>query len=110
MWDIRSRRWPIHPRGFCERVGPGPRAIRNSEYQLFDKLEKVPPSGTYQLGSVLAKGKRVTVEPSDAEEALLWKMCSKLIHPSSWVINHPADTIHNTYQRQILAVHVVFYG
>jgi hypothetical protein len=62
------------------------------------------------LGSVLAKGKRVTVEPSDAEETLLWKMCSKLIHPSSWVINHPADTIHNTYQRQVLAVHVVFYG
>ena len=44
------------------------------------------------------------------EEALLWKMCSKLIHPSSWVINHPADTIHNAYQRQVLAVYVVFYG
>lgn len=57
------------------------------------KLEKVVPAGTYQLGNMLAKGKRVTVEPSDAEEALLWKMCSKLIHPSSWVINHPADTI-----------------
>jgi hypothetical protein len=78
--------------------------------ELFDKLEKVVPAGTYQLDNMLAKGKRVIVEPSDAEEALLWKMCSKLIHPSSWVINHPADTIHNAYQRQVLAVHVVFYG
>ena len=77
--------------------------------ELFDKLEKLVPAGTYQLG-IPAKGKRVNVETSDAEEALLWKMCSKLIHPSSWVINHAADTIHNAYQRQVLAVYVVFYG
>lgn len=78
--------------------------------ELFDKLEKVVPSGTYEVSQLLAKGKRVDVEPSDGEEALLWKTCSKLIHPSSWVINHPADTIHNAYQRQVLAVYVVFYG
>jgi len=63
--------------------------------ELFEKLEKLVPAGTYQLGDMLAKGKRVNVEVSGAKEALLWKMCSKLIHPSSWVINHPSDTIHN---------------
>jgi hypothetical protein len=78
--------------------------------ELFEKLEKVVPTGTYQLGNMLATGKRVTVEPSDAEEALLWKICSKLIHPSSWVINHPEDTIHSAYERQVLAVHVLLYG
>jgi hypothetical protein len=78
--------------------------------ELFDKMEKLVPAGTYQLGTMFAKGKRVKVEPSGEEEALLWKTCSELIHPSSWVINHPADTIHNTYQRQVLAVYVLFYG
>jgi hypothetical protein len=77
--------------------------------ELFDKLEKLVPAGTYQLG-IPAKGKRVNVEASDAEEALLWKMCSKLIHPSSWVINHTADTSNNAYQRQVLAMYVLFYG
>jgi hypothetical protein len=78
--------------------------------ELFEKLEKLVPAGIYQLENMLTKGKRVKVEVSDAEEALIYKMCSKLIHPSSWVINHPADTIHNAYQRQVLAVHVLFYG
>jgi hypothetical protein len=78
--------------------------------ELFEKLEKVVPAGTYQVGNMFATGKRVSVEPSDAEEALLWKMCSKLIHPSSWAINHPADTTYDAYQRQVLAVHVLFYG
>jgi hypothetical protein len=78
--------------------------------ELFDKLEKVVPAGTYQLGSIFTKGKRVKIEPSDTDEALLWKMCSKLIHPTSWVINNPEDTIHNTDQRQVLAEYVVFYG
>jgi hypothetical protein len=73
-------------------------------------LEKVVPAGTYQLGTIFTKGKRVNVEPSDANEALLWKIGSKLIHPSSGVINHPADTIHNTDQREVLALYVVFYG
>jgi hypothetical protein len=78
--------------------------------ELFEKLEKFVPAGTYQLGDTLAKGKRVNVEVSGAQEALLWNMCSKLIHPSSWVINHPSDTIRNAYQRQVLAVYVLFYG
>jgi hypothetical protein len=78
--------------------------------ELFDKMEKLVPAATYQLGTMFAKGKRVKVEPSGEEEALLWKTCSKLIHPSSWVINHPAGTIHNARQRQVLAVYVLFYG
>jgi hypothetical protein len=78
--------------------------------ELFDKMEKCVPPGTYQLGSVPGQGKRVSVEPSDAEEPLLWKMCSKLIHPSSWVINHPADTIHNDFQRRVLSTYVHYYG
>lgn len=78
--------------------------------ELFDKLEKAVPAGTYQLGNIPTKGKRVPVAPSDAEEAFIWKVCSKLIHPTSLVINHPEDTIQDADQREVLAVHVVFYG
>jgi hypothetical protein len=57
----------------------------------------VPPD-TYQLE---APPPRVTIEPSGAQESLLWKMCSKLIHPSSWVINDLENTIHNAQQRKV---------
>src|SRR5208283_4810383 len=60
--------------------------------ELFDRLEKVVPPVTYQLETP-PQGKRVNVEQSGAQESLLWKMCSKLIHPSSWVINDLENTI-----------------
>ena len=78
--------------------------------ELFERLEKLVPPDTYQLEMPLIQGRRVTPEPSGAQESLIWKMCSKLIHPSSWVINDLEGTIHNAYQRQILATYVVYYG
>jgi hypothetical protein len=78
--------------------------------ELYERLEKLVPADTYQLEMPLTQGKRVTVAPSGAQESLIWKICSKLIHPSSWVINDLKGTIHNTYQRQVLATYVVYYG
>jgi hypothetical protein len=78
--------------------------------ELYERLEKLAPPDTYQLETPPVQGKRVTVEPSGAKESLLWKMCSKLIHPSSWVINDLEGTVHNSHQRQILAIYVVYYG
>lgn len=77
--------------------------------ELFEKLEKIVPAGTYQLPNV-PQGKRVKVETSDAEEALLWKMCSKLVHPSAWVLNDPEATIRSTEHRRLFAIYVLFYG
>jgi hypothetical protein len=78
--------------------------------ELYERLEKLVPPDTYQLETPLIQGRRVTVEPSGASESLIWKMCSKLIHPSSWVINDLEGTIHNSYQRQVMAIYVVYYG
>ena len=78
--------------------------------ELYEHLEKLVPPDTYQLETPLIEGKRVTVAPSGAQESLIWKMCSKLIHPSSWVINDLEGTIHNAYQRQVLATYIVYYG
>jgi hypothetical protein len=78
--------------------------------ELYQRLETLVPSGTYQLEAPLTQGKRVRVEPTGAQEALVWQICSKLIHPSSWVINDLAGTIRNAQQRQMLATYVVFYA
>ena len=78
--------------------------------ELFDRLEKMVPPDTYKLETLPPQGKRVNVEPSGARESLIWKMCSKLIHPSSWVINDLENTIHNPDQRKVFALYVVYYG
>ena len=78
--------------------------------ELFDRLEKMVPPDTYQLETTPPQGKRVNVEPSGAQESLLWKMCSKLIHPSSWVINDLENTIHSPQQRKLYALYVLYYG
>jgi hypothetical protein len=56
------------------------------------------------------KGQRVSVEPSGEKEDLIWKMCSKLIHPTSWVINDLEGTVHSAYHRQVLSIYVLYYG
>jgi hypothetical protein len=56
------------------------------------------------------KGKRVTVRPTGNREDLTWEMCSKLIHPSSWGINHFDETVNNPGNRQFLAIQVLWYG
>ncbi len=78
--------------------------------ELYERLEKLVPTDTYQLAMPPILGKRVSVGPSDPQESLIWKLCSKLIHPSSWVINNLEGTIHNVFQRQVLATYVLYYG
>jgi hypothetical protein len=58
----------------------------------------------------LIQGKRVSVASSGRQESLIWRMCSKLIHPSFSVINNLEGAIHNAFQRQVLATYVFYYG
>ena len=78
--------------------------------ELYERLEKLVPPDALQLEMPLIKGNRVTVAPSGTQESLIWKMCSKLVHPTSWVINDLEGTIYNAHQRQVLAIYVVYYG
>jgi hypothetical protein len=78
--------------------------------ELFERLEKLVPPDTYQLEMPPTQAKRVVVAPSGAQESFIWKMCSKLIHPSSWVINDLDGTVRNADQRQVLATYVLYYG
>jgi len=79
-------------------------------WELYRRLEILVPLNTYKLEFPVIQQKRVRVEPTGAQESLVWQICSKLIHPSSWVINDLAGTIHNAEQRQMLATYVVFYA
>lgn len=78
--------------------------------ELYECLVKAVPPDTYKLESPAIAGSRIAVRPTGAQEGLLWTMCSKLIHQSSWVINDSAGTIHNAHQREVLATYVIFYG
>jgi hypothetical protein len=78
--------------------------------ELYERLEKLDLWKGDLLELLPVKEKRITIKPSGLQESLLWKMCSKLIHPTSMVINDLDGTMHNDVQRRILAIYVVFYG
>ena len=79
--------------------------------ELFERLEKLVPPNTYQQLQVQTiVSKRVQVEPTGETEAMLWKMCSKLVHPTAWVINDVEGTLQNPDQRKMLSLYIVLYG
>jgi hypothetical protein len=57
-----------------------------------------------------SEGKRVNVRPSGDEEELTWKVASKLIHPSSQVINGFGTTIMDPINNQSFALQILIYG
>lgn len=78
--------------------------------ELYERLEKLVPPDTYQFKVPLAQGKRVKIALSGEQESLIWKMCSKLIHPTSWVMTDFEETIHNADMQRALAIYVLYYG
>lgn len=55
-------------------------------------------------------GKRVDVRPSGDQEELTWKIASKLIHPSSHVINGLENTMNDPSMNQFFALQILRYG
>jgi hypothetical protein len=79
--------------------------------ELYERLEKLRPADSEPMPSPPpVTGKRVSVQPSGDQEQLTWKICSKLIHPSSWGINHFEETVQNVDTRRFLAIQVLWYG
>jgi hypothetical protein len=77
--------------------------------EIYEKLLKAFPEETtpYNLSPV---SKRVNPTKIDDEEELLWKICSKFIHPRSFVLDNPETTILNEGYRKVFAVRVLYYG
>ena len=66
-----------------------------------ETMPPLPPS---------SDGKRVYVSPSGDQEELTWKMASKLIHPSSQVINGFENTMNDPSNNQFFALQILMYG
>jgi hypothetical protein len=76
---------------------------------IYDRLVKAFPDETtpYDFPPTV---KRISpVRASDAEE-LLWKVCSKFIHPTPFVLDSPEASVFSEGYRELFAVKIVFYG
>jgi hypothetical protein len=81
--------------------------------ELADRLGKARPADSEAMPEPppTKEKKRVPVGPSgEPQEELTWKLCTKLIHPSSWGINHFEETVNNPDHTQFLAIQVLWYG
>jgi hypothetical protein len=76
---------------------------------IYEQLLKAFPEETtpYNDPTVV---KRVNPTRIDDQEELLWKICSKFIHPTSLVMDTPETTILNEGYRKFFAVKVLYYG
>lgn len=77
--------------------------------ELHLKMDRAFP-GALQPMPTLISGKRVDLKRTDDEEEYLFKLCSKLIHPTALMLNHPEVTITNPANKEYLAVEVLFYA
>lgn len=77
--------------------------------ELHFKMDKAFP-GTLQPLPVQVAGKRVELKRTGDEEEYDFKLCSKLIHPTALMLNHPEATITNHANKEYLAVEVLLYA
>lgn len=77
--------------------------------ELIDKMGKAFPAAPLQPAPPVS-GKRITMTRRDDVEQYFYKLCSKLIHPSALMLNHPELTIKSDEYKEQLAVEVLFYA
>jgi len=69
-------------------------------------MQKVAPGDVADLPEpVIAK--RITVTRRDEKEECLFKLCSKLIHPTALTLTNPALTTFNIEYRKYLSIEVL---
>jgi hypothetical protein len=77
--------------------------------QLHEKIMKAYPTEVQPL-PVPIHGKLISLTRIDDDEELVYKLCSKLIHTTSLILNSPDESILNVGYRQFLAVQALRYG
>jgi hypothetical protein len=77
--------------------------------QLHEKQEKAFPGQIPPL-AVPVPGKLTRLDRVDDYDEYDFKLCSKLIHPSSLTLNHPEESLKDLNIREYLAVQALFYG
>ena len=106
----------IELRGWAEFVSKGPQEaaaflheVNTDIQELHVKMDRAFP-GTLQPPPTQAVGKRIELKRSGDEEEYDFKLCSKLIHPTALMLNHPEATISNPENKKYLAVEVLLYA
>jgi hypothetical protein len=77
--------------------------------ELHAKMEKAFPGALHPLPAKI-DGKRFDLKPTRDKEKYDFTLCSKLIHPSALMLNHPEAMITNQANKEYLAVEVLFYA
>ena len=80
--------------------------------EVSERLKRLMPEDDESMPPLPpnSDGKRVDVRPSGTQEELTWKMASKLIHPSSHVINEFENTMSDPPMNQFFALQILMYG
>ena len=76
---------------------------------IYDRLLKSFPKETTPYNFPPA-AKRISPTRIDDHEELLWKVCSKFVHPTSLVLDSPETTILNEGYREVFAIKALYYG
>jgi hypothetical protein len=106
----------IELRSWAEFVSTGPaeaarflNEVNIDIQELHLKMDKAFPGAMQPLPSGIA-GKRVDLKRDGDSEEYDFKLCSKLIHPTALMLNHPEATIDDAANKEYLAVEVLFYA
>ena len=108
----------IELRGWAEFVSERPEQATKFLYdevvidahELDQKMRKAFPGAPFAAPRNVPKAKRF--EPPRIGQTVDYdfKLCSKLIHPSALMLNHPEMTIRNDDNKAYLAVEVLLYA
>ena len=106
----------IELRSWAEFVSTGPaeaaRFLNEANIDIQElhlKMDKAFPGTMQPLPSTVA-GKRFDLKRDGDYEEYDFKLCSKLIHPTALMLNHPEATIGNAANKEYLTVEVLFYA
>lgn len=80
--------------------------------EVSERLKRLMPEDAETMPPLPpnSDGKRVKVRPSGDQEELTWTMASKLIHPSSHVINGFENTMNDRANNEFFALQILKYG
>jgi hypothetical protein len=106
----------IELRLWAEFVSKGPKEaadflseVNIDVQELHVKMDKAFPDVLHPL-PIQIGGKRVNLKRTGDGEEYDFKLCSKLIHPTALMLNHPEATTTNQGNKEYLAIEVLFYA